>query len=220
MTNIRRTQEQRPEGHAAAHQDPRGVPEGGAAPHDGRGRLPGAARRALRHRPGDGLPRADAVRAGRHPDAQPLRDRQGGVRAQRGQAPRPPGVPGLRPGRGVLRRRDREAPARGRAGRAASSCRTTRWRCTRDCTKKNCELRAERKRPSRAAAVRQPLARRLLHRLAGGARRTPGRCRCRAAAGWCCAPPPRPARRGCGRHRPRSRPCAPARPGCPACSGS
>ena len=44
--------------------------------------------------------------------------RQGGVRAQRGHAPRPPGVPRLRPGRGVLRRRDRKAPdARSRTTR-------------------------------------------------------------------------------------------------------
>ena len=42
--------------------------------------------------------------------------RQVGVRAERGPAPRPPGVPDLRPGRGVLRRRDRDAPARRRAG--------------------------------------------------------------------------------------------------------
>ena len=37
------------------------------------------------HRPGHRVPRADAVRAGRHPQPQPLRERQGGVRAQRGQ---------------------------------------------------------------------------------------------------------------------------------------
>ena len=41
---------------------------GGAAPHDGGRRVPRAAERPLRHRPGHGLPRADAVRAGRHPE--------------------------------------------------------------------------------------------------------------------------------------------------------
>jgi Fur family transcriptional regulator, ferric uptake regulator len=45
--------------------------------------------------------------------AQQLRVGQGGVRAQRRSAPRPSGVPGLRPGGRVLRRRDREAPADG-----------------------------------------------------------------------------------------------------------
>ena len=44
--------------------------------------------------------------------APPLRVGQGGVRAQRGPAPRPPGVPAVRPRRGVLRPGDREAAAR------------------------------------------------------------------------------------------------------------
>ena len=126
----RRTQEQRAQGHAAAAQDPRAVPARAAAPHDGRRRLPPAARRGLRHRAGDRLPRADAVRAGRHPVAQPLRVGPRRVRAERRQASRPPGLPRLRPCRGVLRRRDREAPAAGGADARLSACRSTRWRCT------------------------------------------------------------------------------------------
>mmetsp|Transcript_49613 Transcript_49613/g.116545 ORF Transcript_49613/g.116545 Transcript_49613/m.116545 type:complete len:214 (-) Transcript_49613:187-828(-) len=110
-----RHQEQRPQGDAAAHQDPRDLPARPAAPHDGRGCLQGPARRGRRHRPGHGLPRAAAVRAGRPAQPQPFRDRQGGVRAQRGPPPRPPGLPDLRQGRGVLRRRHRGAPARDRA---------------------------------------------------------------------------------------------------------
>ena len=145
----RRTQEQRPEGHAAAHQDPRGLPEHGAAAHDGRRRLQGVADRGRRHRPGHGLSRADAVRAGGPAQAQPLRERQVGVRAQRGPTPRPPGVPDLRPGRGVLRRRDRDsASARWRKpGLRAAGSRA--GRCTPGCTKNELRRTGRSKQPER-----------------------------------------------------------------------
>ena len=83
-----------------------------AAAPERRGHLPAAARVQRGHRPGDGLPRADAVRGRGTGHAPSLRERHGGLRAERGRAPRPHRLHGLRPGRGVRRRRHRGAAAR------------------------------------------------------------------------------------------------------------
>ena len=169
-------------------------------------------RRALRHRPGHRLPRADAVRAGRHPDAQPLRKRQGRLRAQRGHAPRPPGVPGLRPGRGVLRRRRSRSGSTPWPRPRASLIAEHALEPVRALHQGRLPEPAERAaRPPARIALTCPVPSR-----GGAARRIPGRCRRRAAAGWCCARRLPPARRCCGRPPPGSRPCAPARPARPA----
>src|ERR1700739_2194449 len=110
---------QRSEGDGAAAEDP-GEALGGAgfgAAHERRGRLPFAGCGAHGCGPGDRVPGPDAVRTGRPAGAPALRGRARGVRVERGPAPRSPGVPDLRPGRGVRRSGDR-AQAEGDRGRA------------------------------------------------------------------------------------------------------
>ena len=86
--------------------------------------------RGTRHRPCDGLPRADAVRAGGAARSPSLRVRQGRVRAERGQASRPSRLHAVRARRGVLRRRDREAADQDRHATAGSRSASTRSTCT------------------------------------------------------------------------------------------
>ena len=125
MSDPQRTQGHRPQGDGAAPQGAGPVPAQRDAPPHRRGRLPQAPRGAFRHRARHRLSRAHAVRAGGAAGAPPLRERQGGLRAERGRPPRPPRVPAVRPRGGVLRFRDREAPEQGRARTAASRSTTT-----------------------------------------------------------------------------------------------
>ncbi len=110
-----RSQERRPQGDVAAAEDHQPVRDVEGASPDRRRRLQAAACRGTRRRPGHGLSRADAVRAGRPPDPPSLRVGQGRVRAERRQAPRPSRLHAVRTRRGVLRRGDREAAAQDRA---------------------------------------------------------------------------------------------------------
>jgi hypothetical protein len=93
----------------------------------------------------------------------------------------------LRPGGGVLRCRHR-APSAQRPRSAASSCRSTRCRCTPPVRARTAGtarrglrvVSASAKPPPAAGAQVTPRAGR--SSAAGDARETPGRCRCRAAA--------------------------------------
>ena len=92
-----------------------------------------------------------------------------GVRAQRRQAPRPPGVPRLRPRRGVLRRRDRDSASRLVAQTRGFELQEHSLALYAACTKKNCPYRPKRlsaaarcRRSSRAGLARLVLAHRAL----------------------------------------------------------
>src|ERR1700682_5161347 len=105
-----RPQERGPQGDAAAAQDHQPVRAEQGQALDCRGRLQAVAGRRSGRGIGDGVSRADAIRAGGIAGAASLRIRQGGVRAQPGGPPRSSGVLAMRSRRGILRRRDREAP--------------------------------------------------------------------------------------------------------------
>ena len=78
---------------------------------------------------------AHAVRAGGIAGAPSFRNRQGGIRAQPGRPPRSSGLPAVRPRRGILRRRNREAPDQDRARarlRDHASMRSTCMRSARE----------------------------------------------------------------------------------------